>query len=209
MKVRGLVLVAIGTMVLIALLAPPARAATARGCSGSISSVDDKGASLDSVGVPGPGGSDADPFRLYWAAPVTWTGQSAQPVAAGTWRLTVQDPSALFALGELVTGHVHGLNGTFTAAQDGTSFTNTFTPSSIEPVTLPGRYRVGYTVIGTGGVVCTGTISVLVMDPPGRNPLWWLALVLILAGLAMFFVYGLSKWTRPVSARTGERPAGP
>jgi len=209
MRVRGLVVVAVCTTLLIALPVSPARAATAQGCSGSISSVDDHGASLDTVAVPGAGGSDADPFRLYWAAPVTWTGQTAQPVAGGTWRLTVQHPSVLFALGELLTGHVDGLHGTFDPAQAGSSFTNTFTPSSIEPVTLPGTYQVGFAVAGNGGVACAGTISVRVMDPPGHNPLWWLALVLILAGLAMFVVFGVSKWTRPVYVRTGERAARP
>jgi hypothetical protein len=120
----------------------------------------------------------------------------------GTWRLTVHNASWLFALGELVTSHLHGLAGTFNSGQGGTSFTNSFTPSSIEPVTLPGKYEVGFTVSGSGGVKCTGVISVRVMDPPGHNPFWWLALILIIAGLVMFFVFGISKWTRPVHART-------
>jgi hypothetical protein len=189
--------------------ATPAHAATSLGCSGSITSVDDKGVPLDTVGVPGPTGTTTSPFKLYWAAPVTWTGQTAQPIASGTWRLTVGSPSVLFALGELLTGHIHGLTGTFNSGAPGTSFTNTFTPSSIEPVTLPGLYKVGFTVTGNGGVACTGVLSVRVMDPPGHNPLWWLAFLLIIAGLVMLVVFGVSKWTRPAYVGASGREARP
>jgi hypothetical protein len=202
MKVRALVLVTIVIVLLVGPLASPAHAATSQGCTGSISSIDDQGAPLDTVTVPGPSGTNANPFQLYWAAPVTWTGQTDQAVTSGTWRLAVQNPSWLFALGEFLTGHTNGLNGTFDSAQGGTSFTNSFTPSSIEPVTLPGKYEVGFTVTGNGGVECTGAISVRVMDPPGRNPMWWLALILIIAGLVMLFVFGISKLTRPVYVPT-------
>lgn len=204
MKVLALVLGAIVTLLLVGPLASPALAATSQGCSGSISSVGGQGAPPDNVIVPGPSGTNASPFRLYWAEPVTWTGQTSQAMTGGTWRLTVQNPSWLFALGELVTGHTDGLNGTFDSGLGGTSFTNSFTPSSIEPFTLPGKYEVGFTVTGTGGVECTGAISVRVMDSPGRNPLWWLALILIIAGLVMLFVFGISKLTKPVHVRTSE-----
>ena len=103
-----------------------------------------------------------------------------------------------------MTGHTDGLNGTFDSGQGGTSFTNSFTPSSIEPFTLPGKYEVGFTVTGNGGVECTGVISVRVLDSPGRNPLWWLAFILIIAGLVMIFVFGISKLTRPVRVPTRE-----
>jgi len=200
MKVPALVLVAIATLLLVGPLASPAVAATSQGCSGSISSVGDQG-SPDKVAVPGTGGTNASPFELYWAQPISWTGQTPQAVTGGTWQLTVQNPSWLFALGELVTGHTDGLKGTFESGQGGTSFTNSFTPSSIEPFTLPGKYEVGFTVTGNGGVECTGAISVRVMDSPGRNPLWWVALILIIAGLAMLSVFGVSKLTRPVRVR--------
>ena len=203
MKVPALVLVAIVTLLLVGPLASPAVAATSQGCSGSISSVGNQG-SPDKVAVPGPSGTNANPFELYWAEPVSWTGQTPQAVTSGTWQLTVQDPSWLFALGELVTGHTDGLKGTFDSGQGGTSFTNSFTPSSIEPFTLPGKYEVGFTVTGNGGVECTGAISVRVMDSPGRNPLWWLALILIIVGLLMLFVFGISKLTRPVRVRPSE-----
>src|ERR1700680_2788554 len=120
-KVLALVLVAIVTLLLVGPLASPALAATSQGCSGSISSVGDQGAPPDKVAVPGPGGTNASPLRLYWAEPVNWPGQTPQPVTSGTWRLTVQNPSWLFAFGELVTGHTDGLNGTFDSGQGGTS----------------------------------------------------------------------------------------
>ena len=204
MKVLALVLAAIITLLLVGPLASPAIAATSQGCSGSISSVGDQGAPPDKVAVPGPGGTNASPLELYWAEPVNWTGQTSQPVTSGTWRLTVQNPSWLFAFGELVTGHSDGLKGTFDSGQGGTSFTNSFTPSSIESFTLPGKYEVGFTVTGSGGVECTGVISVRVLDSPGRNPLWWLAFILIIAGLVMIFVFGISKLTRPVRVPTRE-----
>jgi len=204
MKVRALALLATVTVLLGGPLAAPAHAATSQGCAGSLSSTGSQNPSLDQVTVPGPGGTNANPFQLYWADPVTWTGQTDAPMTDGTWRLTVHNASWLFALGELVTGHLHGLSGTFNS-QGGTSFTNSFTPSSIEPVTLPGRYEIGFTVTGNGGVNCTGTLSVRVMDPPGHNPFWWLALILIVAGLVMLFVFGISKWTKPVSVRTNDQ----
>ena len=163
------------------------------------------GPPLNSVTVPGPGGTNASPFELYWSDPVSWTGQTDAAMTTGTWRLTVHNASWLFALGELMTGHIHGLSGTFDSSQGGTTFTNSFTPSSIEPVTLPGRYVVGFTVTGNGGAECAGTISVRVMDPPGRNPLWWFAFLLLIAGLVMLFVFGISKLTRPSVVRTNDR----
>jgi hypothetical protein len=170
--------------------------------------VDDQGP-LDKITVPGPGGTTASPFQIYWGEPTSWTGQTSRAVASGTWNLSVQNPSWLFALGELVTGHSHGLSGTFDTGQAGTAFSNSFTPSSIEPVTLPGRYEVNVTVTGNGGVECTGEISVRVMDPPLRNPLWWLAFLLTAAGLIMLFVFGMTKLTRPVYVRTDEEGARP
>ncbi len=205
MKVRALALVAIATALLWGPLATPADAATSQGCVGSIYSSSSQNPSLDKITVPGSGGTNADPFQLYWADPVAWTGQTYAPMTDGTWRLTVHNASWLFVLGELVTGHLHGLTGTFNSGQGDTSFTNSFTPSSIEPVTLPGKYEIGFTVTGNGGVNCTGTISVRVLDPPGHNPLWWLALILIIAGLVMLFVFGISKWTRPVRVRTNDQ----
>ena len=205
MKARALALAATITVLLVGPMAATAHAATSQGCVGSISSAGTQSPSLDKITVPGPGGTNANPFQLYWAEPVTWTGQTATPVTDGTWRLAVHNASWLFALGELVTGHIHGLSGTFNSGQGATSFTNSFTPSSIEPVTLPGKYEVGFSVTGNGGVECTGTMSVRVMDPPGHNPFWWLALLLIIAGLIMLFVFGISKSTRPVVVRRNDR----
>jgi len=209
MKMRAPVLVATIAVLLTGPLASPARAATSQGCTGSLSSVDDKGAALDTVSVPGPQGTDSRPFELFWAAPVTWTGQTTQPITTGTWRLSVEQPSVLFALGELVTGHVHGLSGSFATGGTVNSFTNTFTPSNIEPVTLPGLYKVDITVHGAGGATCTAVVSVRVMDPPGRNPLWWLALLLMIAGLVLFVVFGVTKWTRPAVVGPTQRSSRP
>jgi hypothetical protein len=202
MKVRALILTAPLTVLLVGLLAAPAQAATSQGCAGSLSA---DGPTVDTVTVPGPDGTNANPFRLYWAEPVSWTAQTYAPITDGTWRLTVQNPSWLFALGELVTGHIHGLTGTFDSGQGGTSFTSSFTPSSIEPVTLPGKYQVGFTVTSGGTVQCTGILTVRVMDPPGHNPFWWLALLLIIAGLVLLVVFGVSKVTRPVTVRTNNK----
>jgi hypothetical protein len=207
MKVRVLVLTATLTVLLVGLLAAPAQAATSQGCVGTLTA---EGPSVgtvavSTVAVPGPSGTNANPFQLYWAEPVSWTAQTYAPMTDGTWRLTVQNSSWLFALGELVTGHIRGLTGTFSSAEGGTTFSNSFTPSAIEPVTLPGRYEIGFTVTGSGGAKCTGTISVRVMDPPGHNPFWWLALLLIIAGLVLLAVYGVSKLTRPVVVRADDQ----
>jgi hypothetical protein len=205
MKMRAPVLVAGVTLSMIGLLASPARAATSQGCSGSISSVTPQGAPLEKVTVPGPGATKASPFQLYWGLPLTWTAQTSQPVTSGTWRVTVQHPSWLFALGELVLGHTNGVAGTFDGGQGGNSFTNSFIPSSVEPFTFPGKFDTSFTVTGQGGVDCTVTMSVRVMDNPLRNPLWWLAAILIVAGVVMLLVLGISKMTRPEYTRTSER----
>ena len=106
-------------LLVLGLLAGPAGAATSQNCSGALSSVDGKGATVGSVTVPGPGGTEAQPFRLLWGDPVTWTAQTAQPVTSGTWHLTVDDPSWLFAVGQTLAWHPHGLSGTFASGQGG------------------------------------------------------------------------------------------
>ena len=205
MRFRALPGLVVLPLVVMGVLASPAQGATSQGCSGTLSSVTAQGASLGSVALPGPNGTPKDPFRILWGDPVTWTGQTAQPVTTGTWRLTVQHPAWLFGLGELVSGHAHGLSGTFDTGQGGQSFTNSFTPSAIEPVTLPGTYDVAFTVTGDGGILCTGTLSVRVVDSPFRNPLFWLALLLTVGGLVMLFMFGITKLTRPVYVRSTER----
>ncbi len=189
------------TALAVGVLASPAAAATSQGCSGSLASTTGSGAPLDSVAVPGTSGTTAHPFRLLWGTPTTWQGQSALPVTTGTWHVAVQNPSWIFALGQLVSGHQHGLSGTFATGGGGTTFTNSFTPSDTEPITLPGKYDVAFSVLGDGGVQCTGTISVAVVDSPFRNPIFWLAALLLLAGLTMLFFFGITKLTRPVYVR--------
>jgi hypothetical protein len=208
MKVRALVVAAVVAVSIVGPLASPVHAATSQGCSGSITSADDQGATLQKLIVPGPGATPAHPFPLYWGVPLTWTGQTTQPVTNGTWRVTVEHPSWLFAVGEFVVGHSDGLSDTFDSGQGGTSFTNTVTPSSVEPLTLPGAFDVHFTVTGTGGVDCTVQMSVRVLDNPLRNPLWWLALLLIIAGGVMLFMLGFGKLIRPEYVRTGEREGG-
>ena len=195
------------TTVLLGLLASPAQAATAQGCSGSVAAVGSQGHGLDSLALPGSGGTPAHPFRLLWGEPVEWTAQTAEPVTSGTWRVSVQHPSWLFALGQLVSGHPHGLTGTFDSGAGGTTFTNSFTPSDVEAVTLPGAYDVAFTVTGAGGVQCTATLSVRVVDSPFRNPLFWLADLLVVAGLVLLFAFGILKLARPVYVR-GTEPKG-
>jgi len=189
----------------VCLSASPAQAATSQGCSGSLASSGPADATVDQVAVPGAAGTAARPFRLLWGEPVTWSGTSDQPVTTGTWQLTVQHPSWLFDLGELLTGHQHGLTGSFTSGAGATQFTNSFTASDTEPVTLPGRYDVAFAVTGSGGVQCTGTLAVEVVDSPFRNPIFWLAFLLTVAGLVMLYFFGVTKLTRPVYVRPEQR----
>jgi hypothetical protein len=205
MKVPATLFVPMVVVLLAGPLAAPAAAATSQGCSGSVSTVTAPGTPLESVTLPGPGGTEERPFQLFWAQPVSWKAQTYQAPTSGTWRLAVEDPSWLFALGELVTGHSDGLNGTFDSGPGVTSFSNSFIPSSTEPVTLPGRYTIDVTVAGSQGVRCTAMLSVRVIDRPERNPLFWLALIQLVAGVALLFVYGLSKFTRPALVRPNER----
>jgi len=201
---RALLLIPAALVFLIGPLAVPGYAANSAGCSGSASSVGNHGVPLDKVSVPGAGGTQSLPFRIMWNSDVSWQGQTDQAITSGTWRVSVQNAAWLFALGELVSGHVHGVSGTFANEQSQTSWGNTFSPSPIEPVKLPGTYEVGLTVSGDGGAQCSGTLWVKVVDSPARSPLWWLSLVLIVAALIMFFVFGVSKWTKPNLGRTGE-----
>jgi hypothetical protein len=205
MKARALPGLLVLSLLLVVLSASPAHGASGQGCSGTVSSAGAQGVSLDTVTVPGPRGTNTDPFRILWGEPVTWTGQTAQPMTTGTWQLSVDHPSWLFALGEFIAGHPHGLSGTFDSGQGGTTFTNSFTPSSIEPVTLPGTYKIAFTVTGSGGARCAGTMVVRVLDSPFRNPFFWLASLLAAAGLTMLFAFGVTKLTRPVIIRAGDR----
>ena len=72
-------------------------------------------------------------------------------------------------------------------------------------MTLPGAYDVAFTVTGDGGVLCTGTLVVRVVDSPFRNPLFWLASLLTIAGLVLLFAFGVTKLTRPVYVRNDDR----
>src|ERR1035438_8387089 len=114
---RGLWLIPAALVFLVGPLAVPGYAANSVGCSGSATSVSDKGVPLDKVSVPGAGGTQSLPFRIMWNGEVTWQGQTDQAITSGTWRLSVQNASWLFALGELVSGHAHGLFGAFTNEQ--------------------------------------------------------------------------------------------
>ena len=204
MRLRACLLALAVATFLVGPLASPAYAATSAGCAGVLTSYRPDGTPLDKVAIPSSEGTDARPFQLMWAGSTTWQGQLDQTTTDGTWRVSVQDPSWLFAFGELVTGHVHGLSGTFANEPGDSPLSSLFVPNTIEPVALPGTYQVGITVTGNGGANCTGALSVSVVDSPGRTPMWWLAFVLVIAGLAMFFVFGLSKWTKPVRIRTDE-----
>jgi hypothetical protein len=198
MTVRALWLIPAALVFLVGPLAVPAHAANSVGCSGSASSFNDQGAPIDKVSVPGAGGTQSLPFRIMWNGDVAWQGQTDQTITSGTWRVSVQNASWLFALGELVSGHAHGSSGAFTNDQGQATWGNSFTPSTNEPVKLPGTYEVDFTVSGNGGAQCSGALWVRVVDSPGRTPLWWLSLALIVAALIMFFVFGVSKLTRPI-----------
>ena len=204
MKVRALAAVVVLTTVLLGLTAAPAQAATSQGCSGSISAVNGQGDPIDTLTLPSTGGTPTSPFRFLWGEPISWTGQTTEPVTTGSWHISVEHPSWLFELGQLMTGHHHGLTGTFTAGTGATTYTSSFTPSAVEGVTLPGRFDVAFAVTGAGGVQCTATLSVQVLDSPFRNPLFWLSVLLVAAGLVLLFFFGFLKVARPVYVRGNE-----
>src|SRR5664280_1333165 len=117
MSMRALWLIPAALVFLVGPLAVPAYAANSVGCSGSASSFNDQGAPLDKVSVPGARGTQSLPFRSMWNGDIAWQGQTDQTITSGTWRVSVQNASWLFALGELVSGHAHGLSGAFTNDQ--------------------------------------------------------------------------------------------
>jgi hypothetical protein len=204
MRVRAVLLLLTAAAFAVGPLASPAYAATSVGCAGTLTSVNPDNTPLDRVAIPSSGGTDARPFQIMWAGTTTWQGELGQTTAEGIWRVTVEKPSWLFALGELATSHLHGISGTFVTEPGNTTLSGIFVPNTIEPVALPGDYQVGISVAGSGGISCVGTVSVRVLDSPGRTPMWWLAFLLVIAGLAMFFVFGLSKWTKPIRTRPDE-----
>jgi hypothetical protein len=204
MRVRALLLLLTAAAFVVGPLASPADAATSVGCAGTLTSVGPDGTPVDSVAIPSSGPAGARPFQMTWTGSTTWQGQLAQTTTAGTWRVSVEKPSWLFTLGELVTGHLHGMSGTFVTEPGNSPLSGFFVPNTIEPIALPGTFQVGISVTGEGGASCTGTVAVRVIDSPGRTPMWWLALILVIAGLVMFFVLGLSKWTKPVRTRPGD-----
>ena len=95
MKVRPLAVAATAMVLLVGPLASTARAATSEGCAGSISAAGAQVSTLDSVTVPGPGGTNVHPFELYWSTPSP--GQ-VRPCGRLRWHLAAHGSPRLLAL---------------------------------------------------------------------------------------------------------------
>lgn len=89
MTKRGRFLVVAGAVVAVFAFPSAASAAEADGCSGSFTSHDASGGTIDTARAPGAGATQGDPLRIDPAGSVTWEGATNAVIKDGTWSVTV------------------------------------------------------------------------------------------------------------------------
>jgi hypothetical protein len=185
-----------------ALVAPgvgAAFAADAAGCSGQATSFDDSGVPIDTAEAPGRGGTQEDPLDLMWAGTVQWSGQTDEPIQGGTYEVTVTPQQGGALLGwalSAITGQV--FSGPVENEEANQQASGTVVPSDVTglPRMLTGTYEVAWTV-SSASASCTGSGFIAVVDDPTGTVTWWVALILILFGLAGLLL------ARPVAGAKG------
>lgn len=89
MTKRGSFLVVAGAVVAVFAFPGAASATEADGCSGSFTSQDASGGTIDTASAPGAGATQGDPFQIDPAGRVTWKGGTDGVIKDGTWSVTV------------------------------------------------------------------------------------------------------------------------
>jgi len=152
-----------------------ASAAEADGCSGSFTSKDASGVTIDTASAPGDGATQASPFQVDRAGTVEWSGATDAVLTDATWSVTVGGlpfRSGTFANadGEATRSGVQdlaGLPGPATWALQG---------DMVIPVTG--------TIAGTGGS-CDASGWIIGTGSPTSSPIFFIGAGLGLVGVLM------------------------
>lgn len=160
--------------------ADPAAAASARGCSGSASSVDDKGIPIDDVSAPGAGGTSSDPFVVDPDGPVSWDGRTDRPITNGSWKVKA---SFLNASGKFT-------NDDKSMTSTGSKKITDYVPAFLVP---PGIYKVDVSVVGKGGT-CIGSGYVKIDQNPIQTVWFGVAMLLIILAFILLLTGRPELW---------------
>lgn len=165
------------------LIATPAHAAPATGCSGQATSYDKDGNVLDKVTAPGSGGTASDPFRIDADGTIKWNGTTDGVIQNGTYEIKVSG----FTVADGKVGNAEGKK-----IWDGTEDVG----KRLDKIPVAGWVakslkmsavvKAEYTVTGQGGT-CSGTLYLKIGGSPTFTPLWLASIVLFLASGAILF----------------------
>jgi len=172
-KAASLVVATAAASVFTILLAGPAGAATATGCSGSATSTDKNGIPVDQVAAPGPGGTKDNPFKIAYDGHVKWQGKTDTLIKPGKYEVDIGLPFSF--------------SGTFKNGDNKTQSSGNEKVSDRMPVKITGLFKVDVKVTGTGGS-CSGSAWLLISDSPLFTPLWFASVVLLLLAVLLFYM---------------------
>ncbi len=147
--------------------ASAALAAEATGCSGSATSLAADGTTIMSVEAPGPGATQADPFKVDYDGTVQWQGATDAVIQGGSWKVT--------AMPFTFSGTIANESGKTTA--DGT-----VSPADYLPFAIPGLVKVTVDLTGAGGAACNVEGWIQFTGSPLSSPAGWLAVAFTVAG---------------------------
>ena len=162
----GLAALACGVL---AAMAVPAGAATAKGCGGDATSFDSDGKRQDSAAAPGEGGTKSNPFDV-WSDGTVQYNYEIDGSGAGSWDLKIQKTPIKFG-NDIKADSAPSGDGTRELDQD-------FEPGG---VSLPGLYKVD--IKGDrGGTPCVVSGWIQVHGSLVKSPVFWAGIVLTALG---------------------------
>jgi hypothetical protein len=172
MRGRAVFFVLTGAIAAVIAFPSAASAAEADGCSGSFTSKDASGATIDTASAPGAGATQSSPFQIDANGTVDWSGSTDAVIKNGTWSVTVA-----------------GLplrSGSFENAAGESSRSGTQDLSLLPAWALQGAMAipVSGTITGTGGS-CTASGWITVAGSPTSSPIFFAGAGLGLVGLIM------------------------
>jgi len=178
---------------MVALPASAATAAEAQGCSGAAVSKDAAGNVLGAAEAPGRGATQDSPLPVDLNGSIGWKGSTDAPISNGTWSVT--------AMGlPILSGTVDNKEGVTSA--EGEQSLSSFAPLAWA---LKGRMLIPVSgqISGTGGT-CTASGFITGTGSALGSPLFWLGVVLTVAGLLL--VVSVVRGTTAVPAAAPPAP---
>jgi len=172
----GLAGLVLATMLIVA---GPAGAADATGCSGSGTSFDGDGKQLDQGSAPGAGGTDADPFEVDVDGRIEYTYQGVdEGIAGGTWDVKILN-SPIPAFGGDIEPDAQLPDG------DGVEpLKEHFQFGGLAP--LLGKYKIEIKASG-GGAECIVKGVIQINGSLVKSPTFYVSVALVGLGGLLFF----------------------